>query len=61
MFGHVWHVMGKQFEFVLELVRIVEVQGGVFESGIAVGDAQSIDKVKGKDLFGWRLCRLWLR
>jgi hypothetical protein len=58
MFGHVWHVTGKQFVFVQELVRIVkEVQEGVFESGIGVGDAQSIDKVKGKDLFGWKICR----
>jgi len=57
MFGHVWHVSGKHFVFVQELVRIVkEVQGGVFESGIFLGDAQSIDKVKGKDRFGWRLC-----
>ena len=40
-----------------ECMRIVkEVQGGVFESGICLGDAQSIDKVKGKDLFGWRVC-----
>jgi hypothetical protein len=58
MFGHVWHVTGKQFVFVQELVGIVkEVQEGVFESGIGVGDAQSIDKVKGKDLFGWKICR----
>jgi hypothetical protein len=61
MFGHVWHVMGKQFEFVQEVVRIVEVQGWVFESGIAVEDAQSIDKVKGKYRFGWIVCRFWLR
>jgi hypothetical protein len=62
MFGHVWHVTGKQFVFVQELVRIVkEVQGGVFESGICLGDAQSIDKVKGKNRFGWLVCRFWLR
>jgi hypothetical protein len=42
---------------VQECMRIVKkVQGGVFESGICLGDAQSIDKVRGKDLFGWRVC-----
>ena len=60
MFGHVWHVTGKRFVFAQELAHecmSVEVQGGVFENGIGVGDAQSIDKVKGKDLFGWKICR----
>jgi hypothetical protein len=46
-----------EYMSVQECMRIVkEVQGGVFESGICLGDAQSIDKVKGKDLFGWRVC-----
>ena len=46
-----------EYMSVQECMRIVkEVQEGVFESGICLGDAQSIDKVKGKDLFGWRVC-----